>query len=702
VHRKLPSYGSSLMNYLITGKDYLEKFPDFKLIGREDDLNRLISILVRKNSNSVILTGARGVGCEHLCKGVQDFKYKTDAPFDILSKRLFWLDCNGLFASGNTAEINAEFQKIMRRLEKTSNSVLIIEDTRDFLESIRNLGCTHFINSLLSAVHRGLNQTILITGDDDLEYVLKAHNDFRELFTMMSIDEPTGDSLYSIVEDAANCLSKHHGIRISSEAIKSAIDLTNKYQTRDAGLNLAQPDKSITLIDRAFSSYRLESHRSPPPDISPVEWADYQKKLSELFGDQRDGENLIVSMEEQIDELREKGESVPNNLVKADDAYDRLTQIGGMDTEEIGNLKRKIVSYQKIVDDTQKEFKKITEFLNSKLELTKDVIVNEFSDISGISANKLNQNDREKLKNLATNIKKRIYGQDHAVDKLCDAIKASRLGKRTSGEPQSAFMFLGPSGVGKTEIAKALAANLFDDERLLVRFDMSEYMEKHAVARLIGAPPGYEGFESGGLLTNIVRKNNNIVLLFDEIEKAHPDIYNVFLQILSDGRLTDGLGRTANFEDCNIIMTTNIGQTHFLNPDLDFEHATELAMVELASTYRAEFLNRFDGRENIVCFNKLGVSDIVRVAQREISKLNAAYSDEGVSVNIPLPTMEEICTDIYDPKIGARGLPGYIKTRIKPIMANGLLDFPEFKGIYNVKYVEHKLEMVKQETEKAA
>ncbi len=246
---------------------------------------------------------------------------------------------------------------------------------------------------------------------------------------------------------------------------------------------------------------------------------------------------------------------------------------------------------------------------------------------------------------------------------------------------------MGPSGVGKTEVSKALAAELLDSEAALTRFDMSEYMEKHAVAKLIGAPPGYEGFDVGGILTNAMRKNPYRVLLFDEIEKAHPDVFNVFLQILSDGRLTDNVGRTVSFEDAILIFTTNIGQPAFLNPDLSPEMAQLEAMKELNATYRPEFLNRFAGRENILCFVRLEMPSIERIIRREIDKINTKYYDDNISVAMNDASLNAFCVDRYDPTVGARGLPGYIKANLEPIIANKLLNSNDnHKSLANVQY----------------
>ncbi len=313
--------------------------------------------------------------------------------------------------------------------------------------------------------------------------------------------------------------------------------------------------------------------------------------------------------------------------------------------------------------------------------------MNEFSSISGIPVSKLTQDERAKLLNLDDNLGARVFGQDDAVSRLANQVRVARAGLQSPNRPQAAFMFLGPSGVGKTELAKALTAELFDDERALLRFDMSEYMEKHAVAKLIGAPPGYEGYEAGGILTNEMRRNPRRIILFDEIEKAHADIFNVFLQILDDARLTDNRGLTVSFRDAIILMTTNIGTAHFLSEE-DFDIAKDLAMADLDAQYRPEFLARFNGKRNIVCFRTLSLDVIELIAARDIRRLDAMIkaSAPDLSVEIAPPALAAMCRDHYRPVTGARGITGYIEGVIKPEIANTVLFDRQAAGSITIDY----------------
>nr|WP_298688104.1 AAA family ATPase [uncultured Dongia sp.] len=697
------------MNHLIRGDEYLARTPQFKLVGRDKELKRLSAILVRSKANSVLLVGPGGVGCSALCLGLQASKQNPNTPFDIVSKRLFWLDTDALFSQGDGGKINESIDRIVKTLYRTPESVLIIEDMRDLIEAARNNGSTHIINALTLAIKSGKTQAIIEARDEDLDLILKSHSDIRELFTFIDLEEPVGDDLHEIVKDSAVQLHAFHKIRIAPEAVDSAIELTSKYRSRDGGINRAQPERSSNLLDRALSTYRLNAHgvapglaaletrralAKSPTEIAAADaeiaavsavWHEKQEKIRVLYKRQRDGETAILELEEQLatqllDEQKNRaantdtGNAPPQASTGRIAAFARLSSGAGFESEAVRTIKEQIAKYQVELAKNKTAFDTLTSEINSHLELTRDIVLQEFADISGISASKLNENEREKLRNLEAGLKKRIFGQDHVVAQLANAVKTARVGRRNNEKPQAAFMFMGPSGVGKTEIAKALAEALLDDEKALTRFDMSEYMEKHAVSRLIGAPPGYEGFEAGGILTNAMRKNPIRVLLFDEIEKAHPDVFNVFLQILSDGRLTDNVGRTVSFSESIIIMTTNIGQPHFLDRSMTFAEASAAAQEDVGKTYRSEFLNRFAGRQNIVCFNRLDLPSIEKIVRREFDGMDRTYSQDGLHIRISDADLKAFCEAHYDPAIGARGLPGFIQTNVEPIIVNMILD----------------------------
>lgn len=732
-------------NFLIRGSDYLARFPGFKLVGREEELKKLCRILMRDKASSVLLVGSGGVGCTALCLELEACKANPDTPFDILSKRLFWLDTDGLFSSGNTASINENFLKVLRRLSRYPDTLLVIEDMKDFIEATRNNGCTNLINALMRSVESGKFQVILEVRDEDLEIVLKCHSNIAEFYTMLDLQEPDKDSLGKIVREAVIRLQNYHNIPVTEEAVQTAIDLTCKYRVREMSLSRAQPERTLNLLDRALTAYRQRAHAYPPDlaekeaectaiersitqskegqelqrryealksecEAMRVEWQERQLLLRKLHKNQTDGEESLKDLEDRLEEQRERDaqsrEKTNEALASKQQeehkpqfqSFNMRTAAAGYESEQVNALKSEIIKVQALIQKNKIEFEALVKKINANLRLSTDDVLREFSSLSGISANKLNQDERAKLVNLDKVLASRVFGQDHAVQKLADAVRVARVGLKDPNKPQASFMFLGPSGVGKTEMAKALAAALHDDERALMRFDMSEYMEKHAVAKLIGAPPGYEGYEAGGILTNAIRRNPYVVILFDEIEKAHPDIFNVFLQVLDDGRLTDNRGLTVSFSEAVIIMTTNIGQKNFLDKSFSKQDATTETMRELDEVYRPEFLNRFNGRQNIVCFHTLDLEIIEKIASREISKLNTQIKAQGrdLKIEISESSLKALCADQYNPANGARGIPGYFASKIHPAVANTLLTAENAKGIIEVIYDEetHDLKII--------
>ena len=700
------------MQYLTSGNELLSMHPDFKLVGRAEDMKRLTSVLMRNKAASVILVGLGGVGASALVMGLQALKDDPNVPFDIVSKRIFWLKTDELFSSGNHEEINKGFNGVLTILKRTPDSILVIEDTRDFIEAARTNGCSHFINSLNSIVKSGETQVILEARDPDLDMILSAHSDMKQCYTIIDLNEPVGDDLVQIAMSNAKILTKHHDIKIEDDAVLTAIELTNKYRSRDPSLSRAQPERSANLLDRALATYRLDAHKRHPqvtyllasgvkeddPRIlqHDMEYAKMQARIKELFKLQRDGELAIIDLEEQIasiqkqeEEARARGEAPAERLEEGSrriQMFANVVSSGGFESPAVRELRNQIRQLQLVINENRAEFDALTEQINEQLSLTKEKVLAEFSRLSGIPVSKLNEDEKVKLRNLEAALNSRVFGQEDVIHKIANAIKVARIGRRGGGKPQAAFLIMGPSGTGKTEVCKALAHALKDDEGALTRFDMSEYMEKHSVAKLIGAPAGYEGSERGGILTNAMRQNPHRIILFDEIEKADPAVFDLFLQILSDGRLTDNHGRTVNFSESMVIMTTNIGQTFFLDETLAPEEAERLANVELDSVYRPEFLNRFAGRQNIVCFDRLGLDSIEKIVKRELNGLTIAYKESGVSIEYSDECIKAFCADHYQPRHGARGLQGYIVANIEPLVVNMILENQVESAILNLVY----------------
>lgn len=695
----------------IAGQDYLDLFPNFNLVSRENDIERISSILCRKQNNSLLISGPSGVGISSILLGLQSIKSSTNTSFDILSKQFFWLDIDNLFASGDSQQINTEFQTIIRSLEKTPNAVLVISDAYNFIEGARNTGNSHFINTINNADKSNTFQVIMEVHDDQLNSIYKWNNSIHSFYTLYDVKELTGESLLNVVREASKELSEYHGIKIDDSAINESIYLTNKYRD-DFGLGNAQPTRAISLLDRALSSYKQSINKYHPSlqklknEISKTEdpkekekliellknseedWLDIKARISKLSNAQAQGEILRIKYNEELENLQKKSKETSDKLENEEvKTFASLTSGAGFESKEIIEIKKKIKTINNELEENSKEYKELLLNVNKDLYLSKNDVTLEFSKISNISMNKLDENELELLRNLESNLLKRIFGQDEAVRHVANAIKIAKIDTIEESGPKASYLFMGPSGCGKTELCKALAQNVFGDEKSLIRFDMSEYMEKHAVAKLIGAPPGYEGFEAGGILTNTVRKNPVGIYLFDEIEKAHPDVFNIFLQILSDGRLTDNIGRTVDFSDTIIIMTSNIGQKYYLDQSLSDEEAKELANEELNNTYRSELLNRFNGRENILHFKRLSLDVIEKIVYREIQKMYDSYINKGLKLEISsTETISNFCKDHYDVVRGARGLPGYIKANLRPIIVNHLLSNPNDKGTFIITY----------------
>ncbi len=726
------TYMLSSHDFLIRGRDFLEqRLQDFELVGRDEELKNLIAILMREESNSALLVGQAGVGSTAICYGLTKAKDAPDAPFDLIRKRFLWLDSDGLFASGDPTKINDSFRRTLKTLSKTPESVLVLDDLRDFIEAARNNGVSNLINALMRTVKQKKTQAIFETRDDDLDVVLRAHSDMRENYTVLDVPEPGSEQLHAMVKNISRRrLEKFHEIPVSVEAIHTAIELTTKYRVRDMGLSLAQPACTISLLDRSLTAYRQQAHSKDSRlaefeaklkevqaklqsdgdseellseqafiqaeiDRIAEEWQARQAKIRSLYSDIRDGETNLRSLETELEnELAKEDEARKLAEQRASDNSEQAPSFESfsladerIDSDATHAIKEKIRIYEKAIQEATEGFKALTKDINEILELKPEHVLEVFSRISGIPVTKLTQDERAKLFDLEKNLGNRVFGQETAVVKLANQVKVAKAGLQAPNKPQAAFLFLGPSGVGKTELAKALTVELMDDEGALLRFDMSEYMEKHAVAKLIGAPPGYEGYEAGGILTNEMRRNPRRIILFDEIEKAHTDVFNVFLQILDDARLTDNRGLTVSFHDAIIIMTTNIGTEHFL-AEAAPNVAEALALEDLDEKYRPEFLNRFNGRQNIVCFNTLGLPTIDMIAKRDLAKLNQLVqaNSPGLSISMSHENMAAMCADHYKPINGARGITGYLEGVVKPEIANTVLFNSDAQGEIVIEY----------------
>ena len=721
---------SSHGSLLVRGNEYLEAQKGFILKGRDVELKAISDILMRKNASSLLLTGESGVGLSAMILGLQASKSDLQTPMDIVSKRFYWLNTDEMFSSGDPARINAAYENLRATLTRNPDSVLVIESASDFINSARNSGSGHLINGIMADLKAGKYQAILEAPTKTVAAVLESDSDFFENFTTLEIREPKPSALREIVGHAADTLSKHHGIKIDPLAVETAIQLTEKYRLQEFR---AQPDAAITLLDRSLSSYKNRAQRTPPAlevidrqiaeiessvkggkkvgawgDRTPSEldsllvalkedrkitegkWKEQQEMVRLLHNEQRVGEEEIRKIEDKIEQIRfddqETAKETQDKIEKGElkREFAGTGFLAGQENPRITELRKQISIYDAAVQSGRIKYDAIKAEINESLSLMPESVLTEFSQIASIPVEKLNEDEREKLNTLEENLAKRVMGQPEPVSELAKAVRRARVGFSMPNKPQAAFMFLGPSGVGKTELAKALAGILNGDERSLLRFDMSEYMEEHASAKLIGAPPGYEGYAVGGILTNAVRRNPHSIVLFDEIEKANVKVFDLMLQVLDDARLTDSRGFTAAFNETIIIMTTNVGTEHFLNKDLDTQEARALAMEDLEKKYRPEFLGRFNG--NIYCFNRLEEPALLMITKKDLNRINGLVEKNNIKLHMADEDILAMIKDHYDPKKGARSILGYIDRNITSNIADSMLKDGLENGVLSISY----------------
>ncbi len=733
----------TISDILTRGSDILKGIPDFQLVGRDQELIELTTVLMKMTKNNLIVTGRGGVGMSAIILGIQALKKDHQTPVEIVGKRFHWLNSDKLFESGNAQVINSLFEKVRQTLQKSKNSVLVIEDTIDFIKGAQNSGCTNLINGLMGDLKSGKCQAIFETKDDTVGEILKVDGDILECCTLYEVKEPNSENLRVILSQAVKALEKHHGIKISNSALEQAAALTEKYKLAELR---AQPDAAISLLDRALTDYCRLAHLCPQhietlkhdlrlreialkdsrsdeqtlvPEIEKLnkqiaeevkKWDDRQKEVRLLYRDISDGEEETRKLEDTIDRIREeqvqKAQGVemsghPSTKTSDDSknvgSISSLMATGNFDTPEITNLKTRIEKLEELVKSATDSYKKKVAEIYAGLSIDNSHVLKSFSAISGIPVDTLGEDERIRLKNLEQTLSARVIGQPEPTLEVAKAVKRSRLGLKMPNKPSGTFMFLGPSGVGKTELGKSLAEAL---QVPLLRFDMSEYMEKHAIAKLIGAPPGYEGYEHGGILTNAVRRNPYSVVLFDEIEKAHVDVFNLMLQVLDDARLTDSRGLTASFKDTIIIMTTNIGTLHFLDEQISFEESKALALESLREQYRPEFLGRFGG--NIYCFQRLHKSVLEAIARKDLNRINNLVVDKNIKLEISEKDLGALIDAKYLPREGARSVLGYIDRHITSGLADLVLGDEAVTGTVQVSFdpIEKKVKFLTLDSSK--
>ena len=673
------------------GEDLVEKARNQKLdpvIGRDEEIRNIIRILSRKTKNNPVLIGEPGVGKTAAIEGLAQRIVAEDVPDGLKDKKIFALDMGALVAGAKyRGEFEERLKAVLEEVKKSEgNIILFIDELHLIVGAGKTDGAMDASNMLKPMLARGELHCIGATTLDEYRQYIEKDAALERRFQPVMVDEPTVEDTISILRGLKERYEVFHGVKITDSALVAAATLSHRYIT-DRFL----PDKAIDLVDEACALIKTELDSMPSEldeqrrkimqleieesalkketdNLSKERLEALQKELAELrdtFNTQKaqwDNEKHSV---EKLQKLREQIEDVNKQIQKAKQNYD-LEKAAQLQYGELPKLQQQLEIEEKSVKESDRSL--VHE------AVTDDEIARIISRWTGIPVTRLTEGERAKLLTLEDQLHKRVVGQDEGVKRVTDAILRSKAGIKDPTKPIGSFLFLGPTGVGKTELAKTLAENLFDDEQNMVRIDMSEYMEKYSVSRLIGAPPGYVGYEEGGQLTEAVRRKPYSVVLFDEIEKAHPDVFNVLLQVLDDGRITDSQGRTVDFKNTILIMTSNIGSPYLLdgideNGEIKPEAQSQV-MDDLRGHFRPEFLNRLD---EIIMFKPLTKSNIGKIVDLMVGELDKRLADQELSLELTDTAKDQVIENGYDPVYGARPLKRYLQKYVETLAARKIL-----------------------------
>ena len=659
------------------------------VIGRDDEIRNVIRILSRKTKNNPCLIGEPGVGKTAIAEGLALRIVRGDVPENLKDCTIFSLDMGALVAGAKyRGEFEERLKAVLQEVKKSEGKIILfIDELHTIVGAGKTDGAMDAGNLLKPMLARGELHCIGATTLNEYRQYIEKDPALERRFQHVLVDEPTVEDTISILRGLKERYEVYHGVEISDNAIIAAATLSHRYIT-DRFL----PDKAIDLIDEACSMIKTEME-SMPTELDEISHKIMQHQIeAEALKKEKDEQSQkrleviqkeIAEMQTKFNEMKAKWENEKDAISKVQKLREDIERVNGEIEKAERNYelnKAAELKYGKL-PELQKELKKEEEIAAKSKEssllrtkVTDEEITKIIAKWTGIPVTKLMESEREKILNLGSILHKRVIGQDEAVDKVTDAIIRSRAGIQDSRRPIGSFMFLGPTGVGKTELAKALAESLFDDEHNIIRIDMSEYMEKFSVSRLIGAPPGYVGYEEGGQLTEAVRRKPYSVILFDEIEKAHPDVFNVLLQVLDDGRITDSQGRTVDFKNTIIILTSNLGSEYILEGINDKGELTEEAKdkVEklLKQSFRPEFLNRLD---EIVFYKPLTQNEIGKILDLLIADLNKRLAEQEISVELTNSAKNYLITNGYDAIYCARPLKRFVQKKVETLIAREII-----------------------------
>ncbi len=667
----LDKYGRNINNEVKEGKID-------PVIGREEEIRRIIKILSRKTKNNPVLIGEPGVGKTAIIEGLARRIVDKDVPLGLQNRMIYELDLASLLAGAKyRGEFEERLKAVLKKIKDSSGEIILfIDEIHMIVGAGRTEGAMDASNMLKPMLARGELHCIGATTLNEYRKFIEKDNALERRFQKVMIDEPTVEDTISIIRGLKDRFEAHHGVHISDHAIIAAATLSNRYIT-DRFL----PDKAIDLIDEACASIRMEI------DSMPAEIDHITRKIMQLEIERR-------ALEKESDaRSKDHVNQISKELSSLKDQERQLISEWNLEKRDLEDVKRIKANLERLKNDLQNalnqndysqaaelQYSKIPELEKTLRERTSQAthrfiseVVNE-TEIAEIVAKwtqipvtKLLQGDKDKLMDMENALKRRVIGQDNALKLISDAIIRQRAGIRNEARPIGSFMFLGPTGVGKTEVARSLAEQLFSSEQHIVRIDMSEYMESFAVTRLIGAPPGYVGYDEGGQLTEAIRRKPYSIVLFDEIEKAHPEVFNVLLQILDDGRLTDNQGRTIDFKNTIIIMTSNLGSDYLVNHDGDGQ-AKVMGLVK--KTFKPEFINRID---EIVIFNPLDKDTQRLIVDKLLSELKTRLERDQILLTFTPEVRDFILDNAFDPEYGARPLKRYIQRYVETLIARHII-----------------------------
>lgn len=700
---------SPLNSYAVNLIELAKKGKLDPVIGRDEEIRRVLQILSRRTKNNPILVGEPGVGKTAIAEGIAQRIVHGDVAENLKNKLIYSLDMGALIAG---AKYQGEFEERLKGVVKEvvdsqGEIILYIDEIHTLVGAGKTSGAMDAANILKPALARGELRTVGSTTLDEYQKYFEQDKALERRFQMVMVDEPSPAESISILRGLKERYENHHKVRIEDDAIIAAVDLSNRYIT-----NRFLPDKAIDLIDEAASKLRLEMN-SVPEEIDElnrkikqleIEKAAIKREgkspkleeiaehLKELSAKQKEYDVQWKSEKSLIDAIQGKRQEIESLKIKADEAerngdYAKVAEIRYGKLSELQNQ----------IGELNKKRSEIEHPLINE-EVTPEDIAEVVAKWTGIPVKRMLQSEKEKLLHLEEELHKRVIGQDEAIKAVADAVRRSRAGLQNEKRPIGSFLFLGTTGVGKTELAKALAEFLFNDENLMTRIDMSEYQESFAVTRLVGAPPGYVGYDEGGQLTEAVRRKPYSVVLFDEIEKAHPDVFNTLLQVLDDGRLTDGKGRTVNFKNTILIMTSNVGSEiiqSYMNRLKDgnkqqlLDECKTNVIDVLKRSVRPEFLNRID---EIIMFEPLSEKDIHGILMLQINQIKHLLQEKGITLNITDNALNYLASKGYDIAYGARPIKRLLQRELINQLATELIEGKiDKEGVINVDYADNKL-----------